>query len=127
MGLFEKIYNISRKCRGGSFLLRILYGCDIPQNTKIGKNVNFGHRGLGTVINEGAVIGNNVSIQHHVTLARGKEGCPVIHDNVTIGAYAFIMGNVEIPPNTVIGAGTMILHDIKEPGVYINHRELKKL
>lgn len=108
-------------------VLRILYRCDIPKNTKIGKNVNFAHRGLGTVINEGAVIGNNVSIQHHVTLERGKQGCPVIHDNVTIGAYAFIMGNVEIPENTIIGAGTMILHDVTEPGIYINKRELIKI
>lgn len=60
-------------------------------------------------------------------MARGKQGCPVIHDNVTIGAYAFIMGKVEIPENTIIGAGTMILHDVKEPGVYINKRELIKI
>lgn len=127
MGLFEAVYNMSRKYRGGSFLLRLLFGCDIPREAAIGNNVNFAHRGLGTVVNAGVVIEDGVSIQHHVTLARGKNGCPVIHKNVTIGAYAFIMGNVEIPENTVIGAGTMILHDIEEPGVYINQRILKKM
>lgn len=123
----KKYIRCQENTRGGCFILRVLYGCDIPKNTKIGKNVFFGHRGLGTVINEGSVIGNNVSIQHHVTLARGKNGCPVIHDNVTIGAYAFIMGNVNIPENTIIGAGTMILHDINESGTYINKHELVKI
>lgn len=37
------------------------------------------------------------------------------------------MGNVNIPENTIIGAGTMILHDINESGTYINKRELVKI
>ena len=49
MGLFEAVYNMSRKYRGGSFLLRLLFGCDIPREAAIGNNVNFAHRGLGTV------------------------------------------------------------------------------
>lgn len=127
MKLFQMIYKFSRKIRGGSFLLRILYSCDIPKEAKIGKNVYFAHRGLGVVINAGSIIGDNVSIQHHVTLARGKNGCPIIHKNVKIGAYAFIMGNVEIHENTVIGAGTMVLQDIDKPGIYVNQRNLKNL
>lgn len=127
MKLFNIIYKLSRKIRGGSLLLKILFSCDIPKEAKIGKNVNFAHSGLGVVINAGSIIEDNVSIQHHVTLARGKNGCPIIHKNVKIGAYAFIMGNVEIPENTIIGAGTMVLKDIDKEGVYINKRELKKL
>ena len=63
---------------GGAFLLRVLYSCDIPRKVKIGKNVSFGHRALGVVINSGSVIEDGVSIQHHVLLAGGSDGCPII-------------------------------------------------
>ncbi len=115
------------KYGGGAFLLRVLYSCDIPRKAQIGKNVSFPHRGLGVVINPDCVIEDNVSIQHHVMLGRGIDGCPVIRKNVRIGAYAIIMGNVEIGENAVIGAGTMVLHDIEPNSTYINPRELKRI
>ena len=127
MDMFRTIYNLSRNVRGGAFLLRVLYSCDIPRKVKIGKNVSFGHRALGVVTNSGSVIEDGVSIQHHVLLAGGSDGCPIIRKNVRIGAYAIIMGNVEIGENAVIGAGTMVLHDIEPNSTYINPRELKRI
>lgn len=62
-----------------------------------------------------------------MTLARGKNGCPIIHKNVTIGAYTFIIGNVKIHENTVIGARTMVLQDIDKPDICVNQRNLKNL
>lgn len=129
MSLFNLIYRLSRKVSGGAFLLRILYSCDIPRKASIGKNVVFGHRGLGVVINPKSVIEDGVTIQHHVTLARRTEsgGAPIIHKNAHIGAYAMILGDVEIGENAVIGAGTLVVHDVEANSTYVNKRTLDKL
>lgn len=65
---------------------------------------------------ETAVIGNNVSILHHVTLGgSGKSGGdrhPKIGDGVLIGAGATILGNVKIGEGAKIGAGAVVLMDV---------------
>ncbi|KAM2420003.1 hypothetical protein EV1_026233 [Malus domestica] len=70
------------------------------------KGVLFDHA-TGVVVGETAVIGNNVSILHHVTLGgTGKAGGdrhPKIGDGVLIGANATILGNVKIWEGAMIG------------------------
>ncbi|KAF6164713.1 hypothetical protein GIB67_040965 [Kingdonia uniflora] len=65
---------------------------------------------------ETAVIGNNVSILHHVTLGgTGKAGGdrhPKIGDGVLIGAGATILGNIKIGEGAKIGAGSVVLIDV---------------
>uniref|UniRef100_A0A2N9G4U1 serine O-acetyltransferase n=1 Tax=Fagus sylvatica TaxID=28930 RepID=A0A2N9G4U1_FAGSY len=79
---------------------------------KIGKGILFDHA-TGVVVGETAVIGNNVSILHHVTLGgTGKVGGdrhPKIGDGVLIGAGATILGNVKIGEGAKIGAGSVVL------------------
>nr|GEY59301.1 serine acetyltransferase 5-like [Tanacetum cinerariifolium] len=64
----------------------------------------------GVVIGETAVVGNNVSILHQVTLGgTGKVGGdrhPKIGDGVLIGAGATVLGNVKIGEGAKIGAGS---------------------
>ena len=87
MRLFYFIFNWSRKLKGGVFLLRVLYGFECPRKAKIGENVNFEHRGLGTVISSNAIIEDNVTIQHHVTLGiRHANDRIIIRENCFIGA-----------------------------------------
>lgn len=113
--------------RGGT-LLRFLYGCDIPRQTKIAKNVICPHHALGVVISPYSVIDENVVIQHHVTIAMNAKGeAPHICRNAYIGAHAFIMGGVEIGENAVIGAGTIVLENVEPNGVYVNKKELVRL
>ncbi|XLS58907.1 hypothetical protein HN51_008662 [Arachis hypogaea] len=62
------------------------------------------------------VIGNNVSILHHVTLDSttkiGEDRHPKISDGVLIGAGATILGNVKIGEGAKIGAGSVVLIDV---------------
>ena len=89
------------------YWLRVIYACDIMPGTKIGNGCKFPHRGLGVVINQDAVIGDNVKIACNVTIG-GSTGNPVvprIGNNVEIGAGALIFGPITIGDGAVIGAG----------------------
>uniref|UniRef100_J3LAP6 serine O-acetyltransferase n=1 Tax=Oryza brachyantha TaxID=4533 RepID=J3LAP6_ORYBR len=70
----------------------------------------------GVVIGETAVVGDGVSILHHVTLGgTGKavgDRHPKIGDGVLIGAGATILGNVRIGAGAKIGAGSLVLVDV---------------
>lgn len=90
-------------------------GIEIHPGASIGKNLFIDH-GYGIVIGETAIIGNNVTIYHGVTLGgTGKEKGkrhPTIENNVMIGAGAKVLGNVIIRENSKIGAGAVVLSDI---------------
>lgn len=93
--------------------LRIFFCCFIPYSTNIGKNVHFGHLGMGIVLHKEAVIGNNVMIYQHVTIGgRIGPGAPTIGNNVKIGAGAKILGKISIGNNAQIGANSVVLSDV---------------
>lgn len=90
-------------------------GIEIHPGAKIGKRLFIDH-GFGVVIGETAIIGDNVTIYHGVTLGgTGKEKGkrhPTIENNVMIGASAKVLGNIIIGENSKIGAGAIVLNDI---------------
>ena len=92
-----------------------MFAVDIHPAAAIGKGVLLDHA-TGVVIGETAVIGDNVSILHHVTLGgTGKavgDRHPKIGDGVLIGAGATILGNVRIGAGAKIGAGSLVLIDV---------------
>ncbi|XP_043703333.1 serine acetyltransferase 5-like [Telopea speciosissima] len=112
-----KLWNQSRRPLALALHSRIadVFAVDIHPAAKIGKGVLLDHA-TGVVIGETAVIGNNVSILHHVTLGgTGKVGGdrhPKIGDGVLIGAGATILGNVKIGEGAKIGAGAVVLIDV---------------
>lgn len=124
MSLFKTLWKLSRKKKFFSKLLNVIYNCDIPQDVKFGENVRFPHGTLGIVIHPAAVIGDDVCIQHHVLIGQrnGKENVPVIGNNVVINPYSCICGNVKIGDNSVIGVGSLVLHDVPENTVFYNKR-----
>lgn len=86
----------------------------IPLEVEIGGGCRLPHL-LGIVISGDAVIGNNCTIYHQVTI--GIDGnkslkAPVIGNNVFIGAGAKIIGNARIGDNCVIGANAVVTKDI---------------
>lgn len=90
-------------------------GIEIHPGAKIGKNLFIDH-GSGVVIGETAIIGNNVTLFHGVTLGgvkdiKGKRH-PTIKDNTIIGAHAQILGDITIGKNVKIGAGAVVLKDV---------------
>lgn len=88
---------------------------DIHPAAKIGRGIMLDH-GTGFVVGETAVIGNNVSILHGVTLGgSGKEGGdrhPKIADGVLIGAGTNILGNIHVGEGAKIGAGSVVLESV---------------
>ncbi len=88
---------------------------DIHPAARLGKGIMIDH-GTGVVIGETAVVGDDVSMLHGVTLGgSGKEGGdrhPKIGNGVMIGANASILGNIKIGERSKIGAGSVVLEDI---------------
>ena len=92
-------------------------GIEINPGAVIGKNLFIDH-GVGVVIGETCIIGDNVTIFQGVTLGTtGKEKGkrhPTIKDNVLIGAGAIILGNIIIGSDSKIGAGAVVLNNVKD-------------
>lgn len=99
------------------FQMRIseIFGIDIHPAARIGKGLMIDH-GHSLVIGETAVIGDNVSMLHSVTLGgTGNEygdRHPKIGNGVLIGAGAKVLGNIEIGDCSRIAAGSVVLHDV---------------
>lgn len=92
-------------------------GIEIHPGAHIGKNVFIDH-GMGVVIGETSIIGNNVTIYQGVTLGgtgkeRGKRH-PTIGNNVTISAGAKVLGSIEIGNNVIIGAGAVVIKSVPD-------------
>jgi len=101
---------------------RFLTGIEIHPAAKIGKNLFIDH-GMGTVIGETSVIGDNVTLYHGVTLGgispaensndqRDTKRHPTIEDNVIIGCGASILGPINIGSCARVGANTVVLKDV---------------
>lgn len=90
-------------------------GIEIHPGATIGKGLFIDH-GTGVVIGETAIIGNNVTLFHGVTLGgTGKEKGkrhPTIGNNVFIGSGAKILGNIIVGDNVKIGANAVILKNV---------------
>ncbi len=95
-----------------SQLGRLLTGIEIHPGAKIGKNLFIDH-GMGVVIGETAIIGDNVTLYHGVTLGgtgkqKGKRH-PTICNNVLVGAGSKVLGPITIGENSRIGANSVVL------------------
>lgn len=92
-----------------------VFGVDIHPAARFGHGLMLDHA-TGFVAGETAVLGNNISILHGVTLGgSGKESGdrhPKIGDGVMIGANASVLGNIRIGSNAKIGAGSVVVADV---------------
>lgn len=92
-----------------------LFGIDIHPGAKIGRGILIDHA-HSIVIGETAVVGNNVSMLHSVTLGgTGKDDedrHPKIADGVLIGAGAKVLGNINVGQCARIAAGSVVLADV---------------
>ena len=94
----------------------MITGIEIHPAAKIGKNLFIDH-GLGVVIGETSIIGNNVLIYHGVTLGgtslkKGKRH-PTINDDAIIGAGAKILGPITIGKQSRVGANAVVTRNVE--------------
>lgn len=94
---------------------RAVTGIEIHPAATIGKRLFIDH-GMGVVIGETAVIGDDVLMYHGATLggrdlARGPRH-PIVGDRVLIGAGARVLGRVTIGDDARIGANAVVVKDV---------------
>lgn len=91
------------------------FAVDIHPAARIGCGILLDHA-TSFVVGETAIIEDNVSILHEVTLGgTGKESGdrhPVVRSGVLLGAGAKILGRVEIGAGAKVGAGSVVLNDV---------------
>lgn len=107
---------------GDLFRLYYIKRADAFNNASMGTHRNFGAKfttpprlphGLnGIIVSHNAVIGENCTIFHQVTIGEGRGGAPVIGNNVLIGAGAKVIGGIRIGDNVRIGAGCTVMQDV---------------
>jgi len=107
-----------------SELGRWLSGIEIHPGAVIGQRLFIDH-GIGVVIGETAVIGNDVTLYHGVTLGGISPGSqplarrhPVVEDSVIIGAGAQVLGGITVGKGARVGANAVVVKDVP-PGVTV--------
>lgn len=98
-----------------SFLGRWLTGIEIHPGAQIGRRLFIDH-GMGVVIGETAVIGDDCTLYHGVTLGgtswhKGKRH-PTLNNGVVIGAGAKVLGPIEIGDGARVGSNSVVVKSV---------------
>src|SRR6202162_5185264 len=101
--------------RLNSQFARLFTGIEIHPGAELGQRLFIDH-GIGTVIGETAIVGNDVTLYQGVTLGgTGKEKGkrhPTLGNNISIGSGAKLLGNITIGDNCRVGAGSVVLRNV---------------
>jgi serine O-acetyltransferase len=101
---------------------RFLTGIEIHPAAQLGRRLFIDH-GLGVVIGETSIVGDDVTLYQGVTLGgTGKEQGkrhPTIEDRVVAGSGAKILGNITVGKNCRIGAGSVVLRNVPEDSTVV--------
>ncbi len=89
------------------------YGIQVPYPTRIGYGLKLNHY-LGVLINENAIIGNNVTFSHFNSIAADDITAGRIEDNSFFGPHACTVGGVRVGKNSLIGVGSVVTKSIPE-------------
>jgi len=103
--------------RAISQISRFYTGIEIHPGAEIGRKLFIDH-GMGVVIGETTIIGDEVTLYQGVTLGgtgkeRGKRH-PTIGNNVVVSAGAKVLGSITIGNNVIIGAGAVVINDVPD-------------
>jgi serine O-acetyltransferase len=115
-------HNFLLLARWLSQVARLLTAIEIHPGAKIGRRLFIDH-GMGVVIGETAVVGEDVTLYQGVTLGgTGKEHGkrhPTLLDNVVVGGGAKILGNITVGRNCRIGAGSVVLRSVPDDSTVV--------
>ncbi|WP_425476104.1 serine acetyltransferase [Gordonia oleivorans] len=98
-------------------------GVELPATTPIGPGLRLRH-GVGLVVNPYSQIGSNVLVRQGVTIGNKRESddCPVIADDVEIGAGAVVVGPITIGKGAKIGPLAYVDFDVREGSIVVSQR-----
>ncbi|MCK5374922.1 MAG: serine O-acetyltransferase [Alphaproteobacteria bacterium] len=106
-------------------ITRILTGIEIHPEARIGKNVFIDH-GTGCVIGQTAIVEDDVTMYHGVTLGGiGRAGQvegkrhPTLKKGSTVGAGSQVLGDITIGENAKVGANSVVTTDIPDEATAI--------
>ncbi len=105
-----------------STVSRWITGIEVHPGARIGRRFFIDH-GMGVVIGETAIIGDDVTLYHGVTLGgtnldRGKRH-PTLGNDVVVGAGAKILGPVTVGDGARIGSNAVVLKDVPEAATMV--------
>lgn len=104
-------------------------GIEIHPGASIGRRFVVDH-GVGVVIGETAVIGDDCLIYHQVTLGANEnvraKRHPTIGNNVVIGAGAKVIGNITVGDNAKIGANAMVTKPVAAGSIVVGTNHVVK-
>jgi len=106
--------SLARKLYWAAYrVVETLTGISLPKAAVLGPGCRIHHFG-GIVIHDDARIGANCTLRHGVTIGDRHLGgpAPTIEDNVEIGAYAQILGDITVGRGAKIGALAVVLTDV---------------
>lgn len=106
----KKMYFLARVMWRFIYIV-LVFSCSIPPTTVLEQGVNIGH-GLGIVIHQNSIVGENTIIYQNVTIGGGNG--PKIGKNCFIGAGAVINGDIVIGDDVKIGANAVVLDNIPD-------------
>lgn len=96
---------------------RLLTGIEIHPGAKIGERLFIDH-GMGVVIGQTAIVGDDVTLYHGVTLGgrgdgqSGEKRHPTLQNGVMVGSFAQVLGDITIGENARIGASAVVINDV---------------
>lgn len=107
--------NLKTLARWISTWNRFLTGIEIHPGAQVGRRLFIDH-GMGVVIGETAIIGDDCTLYHGVTLGgtsleQGKRH-PTLGNNVVIGAGAKILGPITLGDNSSVGANSVVIKEV---------------
>lgn len=125
--LYSKTNKIA-KLRAKLIYLKILrkFGCCIFPSAKVGKGFHITHP-CGIVLGN-CTVGENFMLYQNCSIGSKKagEGYPTIGNNVELCSNSVLIGNINVCDNVVIGAHSLVIKSILEPGTYAGN-PIKKI
>jgi serine O-acetyltransferase len=98
-----------------SHMSRFCTGIEIHPGARIGDGFFIDH-GMGVVIGETSIIGDNVTLYQGVTLGgtslRREKRHPTLGNNVVVGVGAQVIGDITIGDNAKVGAGSVVISSV---------------
>lgn len=101
-------------------LIFLIYNSKIPYHAEIGKGTKLGYGGIGVVIHQDAIIGDQCIIAQQVTIGGGNSrypGVPTIGNNVYMSKGSIVMGGITIGNNVTIGANAVVNKPVPDNAV----------